>query len=198
MAVPPSPEQSAKAIAEQLLERHGIVTRPAVLAEGIPGGFAGLYPVFAAMEDAGTVRRGYFLESLGGAQFGLPGAIDRMRGAERAGVLVLAAADPANPYGATLAWPGHESGSPARRAGAYVVLADGQLAGFVERGGRTLLTFSDHEDALTTGLMDIAKRRGGSINVATIDGGSAHQSSLTNALLAAGFTTGYKGLTFRR
>ncbi len=195
---PPTPEQTAKAIAEQLLERHGVVTRPAVLAEGIPGGFAGLYPVFGAMEDAGTVRRGYFIESLGGAQFGLPGAIDRLRIGDPSGVLVLAASDPANPYGAALPWPEHSSGSPARRAGAYVVLSDGELIAFVERGGRSVLTFEEGEDAVTSGLLDIAERRRGSITVGKIDGESAHSSPLSGALLAAGFKTGYKGLTYRR
>ena len=194
----PAPEQRAKAIAEQLLERHGVVTRPAVLAEDIRGGFAGLYPVFATMEDAGAVRRGYFIESLGGAQFGLPGAIDRLRDARGTGVVVLAAADPANPYGAVLPWPGHESGSPSRRAGAYIILADGQLVGFAERGGRALLTFTDATDAIVTGLIDMSQRaRKRSLTLAKVDGESVHSSALSEALLAAGFATGYKGLTYR-
>ncbi|MDJ0925621.1 MAG: DEAD/DEAH box helicase [Acidimicrobiia bacterium] len=194
----PAPEQKAKAMAEQLLERHGVVTRPAVLSEGIAGGFAGLYPVLAAMEDAGTVRRGYFVESLGGAQFGLPGAIDRLRANSETGVLVLAAADPANPYGATLVWPEHESGTPGRRAGAYVILVDGELAGFVERGGRSLLTWGDHDDAAVSGLIDIAHRGRGAITVGSVNGETTHASPLGPALLAAGFATGYKGLTYRR
>ncbi len=108
----PEPEQRAKALAEQLLERHGVVTRPAVLAEGITGGFSGLYPVFAAMEDTGKVRRGYFIEALGGAQFGMPGAIDRLRDVASSGVVALAAADPANPT--VLRSPGQIT-SPVRR-----------------------------------------------------------------------------------
>jgi ATP-dependent Lhr-like helicase len=194
----PAPEQRGKAIAEQLLERHGVVTRPAVLAEDIRGGFAGLYPVFAAMEDAGTVRRGYFVESLGGAQFGLPGAIDRLRDSQPSGVVVLAAADPANPYGAALAWPEHSDGTPSRRAGAYVVLLDGMLVGFAERGGRALLTFADATDALVAGLIEISQRsRNRSLTLARVDGESALSCSMSGALLSAGFTTGYKGLTYR-
>jgi ATP-dependent Lhr-like helicase len=194
----PAPEQRAKAVAEQLLERHGVVTRPAVLAEDIPGGFAGLYPVFAAMEDAGTVRRGYFVESLGGAQFGLPGAIDRLRDSRATGVQVLAAADPANPYGAAVGWPEHATGTPSRRAGAYVILADGELVGFAERGGRALLTFADAAEVLVAGLIEIAQRTPRrSLTLGKVDGESAHNCPLSSALLAAGFTTGYKGLTYK-
>ncbi len=194
----PAPEQRAKAIAEQLLERHGVVTRPAVLAEDIRGGFAGLYPVLSAMEDAGTVRRGYFIESLGGAQFGLPGAIDRLRDTRGTGLVILAAADPANPYGTALSWPEHSTGTPSRRPGAYVILADGMLVGFAERGGRSLLTFADATELIVTGLIDIAQRsRSRSLTLAKVDGESAHTSALSGALLAAGFSTGYKGLTYR-
>ncbi len=193
----PAPEQRAKAVAEQLLERHGVVTRPAVLAEAIPGGFAGLYPVFATMEDTGKVRRGYFVEGLGGAQFGLPGAIDRLRDSASAGVIVIAAADPANPYGAALPWPQYDVGSPSRRTGAYVVLSQGELAAYVERGARSVLTWPDKESAVVSGLVDVAKRRKGTTTVATIDGESTLASEIGAALLNAGFVTGYKGVTFR-
>lgn len=196
---PGSPaELRAKALAEQLLERHGVVTRPAVLAEGIAGGFSGLYPVFAAMEDTGKVRRGYFIEGLGGAQFGSPGAIDRLRDVADTGVVVLAAADPANPYGAALPWPEHPSGSPSRRAGAYVVVASGHLMCFVERGARSILTWRDDEASIVAGILEVAKRRKTTTTVATIDGNSTLTSPLGNALLAAGFATGYKGVTYRR
>ena len=136
-------EQRATAIADQLLERHGVVTRDAVLAEGHPGGFSALYPVLSAMEDAGRVRRGYFIEGLGGAQFGVPGAIDRLRTETDTGLTLLAATDPANPYGAAIAWPATDTGRPARRAGAHVALDDGELTVFIDRGGRTVLTFGD-------------------------------------------------------
>jgi ATP-dependent Lhr-like helicase len=193
----PAPEQQAKALAEQLLERHGVVTRPAVLAEGVPGGFAGLYPVFAAMEDAGKVRRGYFVEGLGGAQFGLPGAIDRLRDSTDSGVIVMASADPANPFGSALPWPQHDSGSPSKRAGAYVILCNGELAAYVERGARSVLTWVENEPAIVAGVLEVAKRRRGTTTVATIDGLSALSSPMGAALLDAGFVTGYKGVTYR-
>jgi ATP-dependent Lhr-like helicase len=193
----PTAEQRAKATADQLLERHGVVTRPSVLAEAIPGGFSGLYPVFATMEDAGKVRRGYFIESLGGAQFGLPGAIDRLRDSSGNGIVVLAAADPANSYGASLPWPQHDNGSPTRRAGAHVILADGILAGFVERGARSMLTWLDDEAVIVNGLIELGKRRSKPTTIATINGESSLSSSIGAALLSAGFVTGYKGVTFR-
>ncbi len=196
-AVGPAAEHRAKARAEQLLERHGIVTRPAVLAEGVPGGFSGLYPVFAAMEDTGKVRRGYFIESLGGAQFGLPGAIDRLRDTSRDGITVLAAADPANPYGGAVPWPDHEVGSPGRHAGAYVVLAEGRLAAFVERGARSVLTWESDGTVLATGLVGVAIRRRSTTTIGKIDGESALTSPHSESLIAAGFATAYKGLSFR-
>ena len=125
-----------------LLERYGIVTRETVLAEGVPGGFAAMYGEFANLETLGTARRGYFVEGLGGAQFALPAAIERLRSLradEPAGAQVLAATDPANPYGATLPWPRRDEGAarrPARVAGAYVVTLDAEPALYVERGGR--------------------------------------------------------------
>ena len=114
----PSHGPRMRAISELLLERYGIVTRETVLAEGIPGGFAGLYGELSNLETLGTARRGYFVEGLGGAQFALPAAIERLRGLrsdEPAGALVLAATDPANPFGATLPWPKRETptGAPA-------------------------------------------------------------------------------------
>ena len=149
----PSPTEAAHARALQLLDRHGVVTRESVLAENAPGGFAGVYPVLKAMEESGEVRRGYFVAGLGAAQFALPGAVDRLRALRDARPssddgdepvappTVLAAADPAQPYGAALPWP-DAAGRPARQAGAYVVLADGAPAAYLERGARSLLTFA--------------------------------------------------------
>jgi ATP-dependent Lhr-like helicase len=140
------------ALAEALLDRHGIVTRGAVQAEGAAGGFAAVYRVLAALEEVGRCRRGYFVEGLGAAQFALPGAVDRLRvddanAADGAGrTLVLAATDPANPYGAALPWktqPDSTGHRPGRKAGALVVLVDGELALYVERGGKTLLSFGE-------------------------------------------------------
>lgn len=193
------PTAAAAARADQLLERHGVVVREAVLAEGVPGGFAGLYPVFSAMEDAGRVRRGYFVEGLGGSQFAGTGAIDRLRSGSRSGEpVMLAAADPANPYGAALPWPGHESGRPNRSAGASVILIEGSLAAFVERGGRRMLTFPEADlTAVATCIASRADRGGRCPIVATIDGRPAQQTTLGTALLEAGFVVTYKGLTHR-
>ncbi len=190
-------EQRAKAIADQLLERHGVVTRDAVLAEGIAGGFSGLYPVFTAMEDAGTVRRGYFIEGRGGSQFAVPGAVDRLRAAAGdSAPLLLAAADPASVYGAALPWPEHPSGHPARRAGAYVMLDDGRLIAFLERGGRTLLTFDADPAAVATALTGFADRRRRRLTIATVDGEPATSGPMGDALRSAGFVPGYRGLTY--
>ena len=135
---------SGVALAEVLLERHGILTRDAVRSEGVPGGFAAVYAVLKAMEESGRVRRGYFVAGLGGAQFAAPGAVDRLRGHReqdaRGRALVLAATDPANPYGAVLAWP--ERG-PQRAAGAYVVLMDGQACLYLEKGGRSVVALRE-------------------------------------------------------
>jgi len=138
----------AHGLAGALLERYGVVTREVATAEGLAGGFSTVYPVLKAMEEGGRVRRGYFVEGLGGAQFALPGAVDRLRG-ERdvpsdALVHVIAATDPANPYGAVVAWlqrDGDERRSLQRVAGAYVVLVDGEPILYLDRGGRSLTTF---------------------------------------------------------
>jgi ATP-dependent Lhr-like helicase len=196
---PVDPTSAAAARAEQMLERHGVVVRDAVLTEGVPGGFAGLYPVFAAMEEAGRVRRGYFVEGLGGSQFATPGAVDRLRSAPAsAEPLVLAAADPANPYGAALPWPEHPGGRASRSAGAAVVLLEGTLAAFVERGGRRILTFSGAEPARVAAAVASQERSGGRRRViTTVDGRPAHETPLGAALLEAGFAASYKGLVRR-
>jgi ATP-dependent helicase Lhr and Lhr-like helicase len=140
-----------RAVCELLLERYGIVTRETVLAEGIPGGFAALYGELANLETLGTARRGYFVEGLGGAQFALPAAVERLRGLrsdEPAGALVLAATDPANPFGATLAWPKRgDARRPARVPGAYVMTLDAEPVLYLERGGKGLLALREPLDA---------------------------------------------------
>jgi ATP-dependent helicase Lhr and Lhr-like helicase len=183
-----------------------VVTREAVLAEGVPGGFVGIYPVFRAMEEAGHVRRGYFVAGLGGAQFAHPGAVERLRalrhtgetdGDEAAGALVLAAADPAQPYGAALPWPTSE-GRPARQAGAYVVLADGAPAAYLERGARTLLTFGADPAAWVDALASLVKDgRLKRIQLGRIDGQEASAHPAASELRTAGFADGYRGLTLR-
>jgi ATP-dependent Lhr-like helicase len=216
------PTRRAAAVADVLLERHGVVTRGAVVAEGIAGGFAGVYPVLAALEERGAARRGYFVEGLGAAQFAVPGAVDRLRAlAEPADLsrreprraLVLAATDPANPYGAALPWPeravdsgdgpgpgasGHRAG---RKAGALVVLVDGELVIYVERGGRTLLSFVDDTGLLAAAAQALgdAVRSGalGALSVERADGEAVHASPLRDALTAAGFRATPRGLRLR-
>jgi ATP-dependent Lhr-like helicase len=199
----PSPTEVAHARAVQLLDRHGVLTREAVLSEGVPGGFAGVYGVLKALEMSGKVRRGYFVAGLGAAQFAVPGAVDRIRSlrepvrsGERAAVL-LAATDPAQPYGAALPWP-EGPGRPARQAGAFVVLVDGALAAFLERGARSLLTFgvdaAEWADALASLPKDGRLRK---IELTRIDGEPAHGSPIADRLRSAGFTDGYRGLTLR-
>jgi ATP-dependent Lhr-like helicase len=210
----PASTERAHAFARQLLDRHGVVTREAVLAEGVPGGFVGIYPVFKAMEEAGHVRRGYFVAGLGAAQFAHPGAVDRLRsfrptGQETSrdreddreemlgGPLVLAAADPAQPYGAAIPWPASE-GRPARQAGAYVVLADGAPAAYLERGGRSLLTFGADPAAWVDALASLVKDgRLKRIQLGRIDGQDASAHPAATALRTAGFVDGYRGLTLR-
>src|SRR6201999_935708 len=134
--------------AELLLERYGIVTREQVLAEAVPGWFSSLYDSLAALETIGVARRGYFLEGLGGAQFALPGAVERLRAQkddDAAPPIVLAATDPAQPYGAVLKWPDTPR-RPARQAGAYVVLTGAEPVIFVERGGKGIQILVDHDD----------------------------------------------------
>jgi ATP-dependent Lhr-like helicase len=195
--VPALTEEQAKSRAEQFLERHGVVTRDAVLSEGLPGGFAGLYPVLAAMEDAGRTRRGYFIEGLGGAQFGQPGAIDRLRASDEPATVVLAAVDPANPYGTTLAWPDHEVSRPARRTGASVILSSGELVGYVERGARRILTFANPPPELVADALAEVARARRQTTIETIDGQPASSGPIGTALQGSGFSVGYKGLTFR-
>jgi ATP-dependent Lhr-like helicase len=193
--------EKAMARADQLLERHGIITGGAVRAEAVPGGFAGLSPILAAMEEAGRVRRGYFVDGLGGSQFALPGALDRLRAeSETGGTLVVAAADPANPYGAAIPWPETDAGRPSRSAGAHAILIDGHMAAFLERGGRTILTFTEDDgtlDRIAAALADHAARRRPRLTIATVDGRDAASTALGTRLTAAGFTPSYKGLVRR-
>ncbi|MGC4878902.1 Lhr family helicase [Micromonospora sp. DT43] len=216
------PTRRAAALADVLLERHGVVTRGAVMAEQVVGGFAAVYPVLSALEERGAARRGYFVEGLGAAQFAVPGAVDRLRaladpadGARgRSGGLttVLAATDPANPYGAALPWPervvdsgdgtapatGHRAG---RKAGALVVQVGGDLVLYVERGGRTLLSFTDDTETLAAAgkaLADAVHSGAlGAMSVERADGEAVHSSPLSEALTAAGFRATPRGLRLR-
>ena len=197
----------AHALATMLLERYGVVTRETAAAEGISGGFAAVYPVLKAMEEGGRVRRGYFIEGLGGAQFALPAAVERLR-AERERpdepvAHVLAATDPANPYGATLPWPRREGEvRPLQRAaGARVVIVDGEPVLYLERGGKAIVTLPAFDEpemaALAVGALAAAMPPGGrGLRFERIDAVEASKSPRAGAFVEAGFTTGYRGLSY--
>jgi ATP-dependent helicase Lhr and Lhr-like helicase len=198
-----------RALAELLLERYGIVTREQVLAEGIKGGFAMLYDTFSNLETLGICRRGYFIEGMGGAQFALPGAVERLRTSRVGGdsviarTLVIAAADPAQPYGAALSWPkgtgigAHPPRRPARVAGAYVVMVEDEPVLYVERGGRGLVTLADApvEEALRALAEAVRAGRVGKLALERIDGEPAIGSDLVQALIDLGFHSGPRKLT---
>ncbi|PZS13612.1 MAG: ATP-dependent helicase [Pseudonocardiales bacterium] len=208
------PTRRALAAADVLLDRYGLVTRGSVTGERVQGGFAAVYPVLKAAEESGRARRGYFVDGLGAAQFALPGAVDRLRAQARppgirdaSPTLVLAATDPANPYGAALGWPapppegarrGHQ---PARKAGALVVLVDGGCVIYVERGGRTLLSFTDDAAVLqpAADALALAVRDGalGRLQVERADGAPIVASPLGDALESAGFRPTPRGLRLR-
>jgi ATP-dependent Lhr-like helicase len=206
------PTRRAHARAEAFLERHGVLTRGALDTERVTGGFSGVYKVLRAMEESGQVVRGYVVEGLGAAQFAARGAVDRLRALSRTagrdpepvGAIVLAAADPAQPYGAALPWPntsGDNKHRPGRKAGALAVLVDGEPALYVERGGRSLLSFTDNEDSLRSGAAALSRavREGwlGQLAVQRADGGEALTSHLAEILREAGFRATPKGLRLR-
>ena len=199
----PSATERSLAQAHQLLDRYGVLTRETALAEGVSGGFAGVYPVLKALEERGEVRRGYFVAGLGAAQFALPGAVDRLRAVRQVeqaeAPVVLAATDPAQPYGAAVTWP-ESSGRPARSAGAHVVLIDGDPIVLVERGGRSLVTFpgATETDAWIEAVQGLVKNgRLAKLEIAKVDGEPVRETPLAARLEAAGFSPGYRGMTYR-
>jgi ATP-dependent Lhr-like helicase len=199
------PLEQRRAQAELLLERYGIVTREQVLAEGIRGGFSVLYDAFSQLETLGTARRGYFVEGLGGAQFALPGAVERLRGQREGDAqrpLVLAATDPAQAFGAALPWPKRdgERRAPQRVAGAHVVLVGAEPVLYLERSGRGLVTLVDGEDPrLDTALGALADEvRGGRIRrvgLERVDGEPVNEAPLYPRLVELGFRQGPRKLT---
>ncbi len=196
----PSSTERANAIARAMLERYGIVLREAAGVEGLPGGFANVYDVYKAMEEQGRLRRGYFVAGRGAMQFALPGAEERLRAKpspDDAKTFVLAATDPANPYGSLLPWPDTQGRTAQRAAGAHVVLRDGELIGWVARGGAHVTTFlpaeepalSHAREALGRALSELALRRRRSMIVATIDDVPAPESPLAPMLAKHGFVS---------
>lgn len=221
---PAEPESTVRAHfqAELLLNRYGVLTKGVAAAEAVPGGFAMLYKVLTAFEEAGRCQRGYFVESLGGAQFAVASTVDRLRSyvdnvnpdGRAYEAVVLAAADPANPYGAALSWPTRNVADedvahrPSRKAGALVALVDGELAWFLERGGRSLLSFTDDGDAhvAAAGALTelVTAGRIGSLLVEKINGvpvlepgAEGERASVQDALVGAGFARTPRGLRLR-
>ncbi|MEV4741277.1 ATP-dependent helicase [Streptomyces sp. NPDC049555] len=227
------PTHRAHALARTLLDRHGVVTRGAVAAEGVEGGFSAAYRVLSVFEESGQARRGYVVEGLGAAQFAMDGAVDRLRAVntarERAGApapaapwdarpagrdgrraVVLAAADPANAYGAALPWPEPPEGAAhkaGRKAGSLVVLVDGALVLYMERGGKTLLAWPQDAGAgagdpalrEAAGALAEAARAGalGTVTVERVNGAAALTSPLGTVLEGAGFHATPRGLRLR-
>jgi ATP-dependent Lhr-like helicase len=202
-----SPTEWTTAIAQQLLTRHGIVTRETTASEGIPGGFSGVYQVLKAMEDAGRVRRGYFVSGLGGAQFAMPAALDQLRSMreppDEPRAIVLAATDPANPYGSTIKWPEREGGGPTRSAGAVVVLVDGFLALYLRRGEREALLFAPEEEPQRSRLIRTAARALAELSaprgmfLSELDGAPATTHRAAPLFVEAGFSITAMGLQRR-
>ncbi len=207
----PSPTQAAHAAALQLLERYGVVTREAVLAEGVKGGYAAAYAVLKVLEERGHVRRGYFVAGLGAAQFALPGAVDRLRSAREVAdpmlhpelvpaAVVLSSTDPAQPYGAALDWP-QSNGRPSRIAGAVVVLRNGVPLVWFDRRSSHLVTFpaSSSDDTWAEALAMLVKDgRQRSIEVRKVNGDPVdRKGGEATALLGAGFADGYRGFVLR-
>ncbi len=203
------PGERRRASAELLAERHGVLTRSATLSEGVPGGYSAVYPALGELETLGTLRRGYFIAGLGGAQFAMPGAVERLRDLRDARpdddprVIVLGAADPAQPYGAAAPWPKREGArSPSRVFGAQVVLVDGAPALYLERGAKALLTFPERDErvlgravrALTEWVLADRRRK---LAIERVDGEPVFGSPLESILTESGFRTDLRGLVLR-
>jgi len=213
-ALLPAPEHDstlrATASASLLLERYGVVTRGSAQAEGVPGGFAQAYRILAGFEDAGHCRRGYFIEKLGAAQFATSATVDRLR--TFAGLpdpaplhaVTLAATDPANPYGAALAWPALEGVGhrPGRKAGGLVTLVDGALVLYLERGGKSALAFTADEEVLAAAARGLAAtaraRRLDTLTIEQVSGAFVYGTPAGRALREAGFVESARGLTLRK
>lgn len=208
-SVESDPARRATVTAGLLLDRYGVVTRGAVQSEGVPGGFAQAYRVLAGFEEAGHCRRGYVIEKLGAAQFAASATVDRLR--TFAGLadppprlaVTLAATDPANPYGAALGWPKLDvSHRPGRKAGGLVVLVDGALVLYLERGGRTVLSFTDDGELLRAAATDLANtarnRRLDTLTVEKVNGEGVYGTDFALALQEAGFVVTPRGYTLRK
>jgi len=221
---PATDTQWSTAMAQQLLARYGLVTRDLAAAEGIAGGFSAVYDVLKALEDAGRVRRGYFVGGVGATQFALPAALDLLRSLrevpEEPEAVLLAATDPANPYGTTLSWPAFAKGTagkpgdvdseagrqPTRTVGALVVLVNGALAAYIPRGAREIVAYlpDDEPARSTTGralareLAALARDDHRGLFIAEINGLDPALHPLAPFLIEAGFHPSPMGFQMRR
>jgi ATP-dependent Lhr-like helicase len=202
-------------LASQLVERYGVLTREMVTSEGVSGGFSTVYPVLKAMEEAGRIRRGYFVAGLGAAQFAASGAEDQLREPiakvglddERRedSLLILAATDPANPYGSALRWPATDAGTrPQRVAGARVILYRGELLGYLGRKGQHLRTFLPNDELARAEAVENLMRcftrmshRGEIVYLKKVNGGTPHDSVVEQALRQTGFAPSTQGYLLR-
>jgi len=198
-----SATEAAHAKARQLLDRYGVLTREAALGEGSVGGFAGVYPVLKMLEERGEVRRGYFVAGLGAAQFAMAGAVDRLRSMRDTPAspepVVLAATDPAQPYGAALDWPA-TAGRPSRVAGAHVVLMGGRPIVEIERGGKSLVIFAgavERPEWIEAAKNLVRSGRLRRLEISKVDGEPIRETPWAARLESAGFSPGYRGLSFR-
>jgi ATP-dependent Lhr-like helicase len=204
-----NPTERANAIAQQLLSRYGVVTRETAPAENISGGFSAVYPVLRAMEDAGRIRRGYFVAGLGATQFATGGALDLLRAfrdpPEKPEVAMLAATDPANPYGAIIKWPESQF-ALTRSVGANVIIVDGVLAAYVGRGEKQIITFLPEEEPTRTNVARaIANALASLVNhglrrallISEVDGQPVSKSAIAPMLVESGFTASSMGYQLR-
>lgn len=189
--------------AEYLLDRYGVITRGAVTAEALPGGFSAYYRLLSKMEESGHIRRGYFIDGLGAAQFSTAATIDALRAYDQEPnhpqAIGLAATDPANPYGAALDWPDTEGHRPGRKTGAYVVLVNGELVLYLERGGKTLLQFgTEHLAIAATALVEALRRaKTDKLALSTVNGDPISGTELASHMVEAGFYTTPNAIRFR-
>jgi ATP-dependent Lhr-like helicase len=194
-----TPTQRQFALVQSLLDRYGIVSREVVSLENLSGGFTPLYPLLGSMEESGKVRRGYFVEGLSGAQFAWPGAIDQLRQPDETGSVIWGSSDPANPYGGLLPWPSN-TGRPRRAVGCTVVLVNGELIFYLDKGMRKILTFPAAQnptllEQAARALRQLASRvKGRCLRIDEIDGAPASQSPICGLLKEQGFRDDYNGL----
>jgi ATP-dependent Lhr-like helicase len=209
--------EASAALAQQLLTRYGILTREVAGAEGITGGFSAVYDVLKALEDAGRIRRGYFASGVGATQFALPAALELLRSLKTAPddpeVVVLAATDPANPYGTILHWPAQNADEdhgrgPTRSVGSVVVIVNGALAAYISRGARQLLVFLPEDEparsmtarALAGRLAQLAKGEQGrlALLIGEINGVPTTEHPMAPYLIDAGFSPSGMGFHMRQ